>query len=105
MKNKYSQLYLTCANKAEADKISDALLVKHLIVCAKQVPVNSKFHGHGKIESRDEILLIMDSREDLFKQAETEVAKLHSYETFVLQQASLEKVSEKADHWLRQELA
>lgn len=92
--------YLTCADKTEADKIASVLLDKHLIACAKQIPVSSNFLWKGEIDHNDEVLLIMDSREDLFEQVEAEVAKLHSYETFVLQAITILKTSVAAVQWL-----
>ena len=103
-KQAYCQLWLTCVDKSEASKIANTLLVKHLVSCAKQTPVTSSFHWQGKIDSSDEILLIMDSREDLFDQAEREVAKVHSYETFVLQAVPVTKISKDAKLWLKKEL-
>jgi len=102
--NKYCQLWLTCVDKAEADKIAKVLLEKHLIVCAKQIPVGSDFLWKEKVDHNDEILLIMDSREDLFEKVESEVAKLHSYETFVLHAVSVVKVSSKAAKWMQDNL-
>lgn len=101
----YCQLWLTCANKTEADKIAKALLAKYLVACAKQLPVSSDFLWQGKIDHNDEILLVMDSHEDLFDKIEAEVAKLHSYETFVLQAIPVSKVSTAAAKWLEDSLA
>ena len=100
----FCQLQLTCADKAEADKIANTLLVKHFVACAKQVPVSSAYWWQGKIEHADEILLIMDSKPENFKKVEEEVAKLHSYDTFVLQQLPIEAVSANAAKWLSGEL-
>lgn len=102
--NEFCQLWLTCTDKTEADKIAKALLDKHLVACVKQGPVASDFHWQGKVEHADEILLVMESRLDLFDQVETEVAKLHSYETFVLEAISVAKVSKAAQKWLNKEL-
>lgn len=74
-------LYLTCANQGEADKIVQALLEKRLVVCVKKMPVNSDFLWQGKIDHSSEILLIMDSKEELFGEVEKEVKRLHSYDT------------------------
>lgn len=46
----------------------------------------------------------MDSREDLFEEVEREVAKLHSYDSFVLEVVPLSSVSKKAAQWLKKEL-
>jgi periplasmic divalent cation tolerance protein len=100
----YCQLQLTCANKEEASKIANTLLVKQLIACAKQKRLTSNYRWQGKIEQANEILLIMESRADLFNEIEAEVAELHSYDTFVLEAVPLTKISTKASRWLEREL-
>ena len=117
----FCNLYLTCADKKEADKIARALLKKRLVACVHKVPITSDFlwqgeaqydsaepsialAKEGKIKSSKEVLLQMDSREDLFDQVEREVTKLHSYGTFVLEATSVTKISKKAQQWLHKEL-
>jgi periplasmic divalent cation tolerance protein len=104
MKNDYCQLWLTCADKKEAKKIANTLLVKHLITCAKMWSVDSSFRWQGKIEPNDEVLLMMDSRSDLFEIIEVEIAKIHSYDTFVMQATPVTGVSKDAKKWLKEEL-
>lgn len=101
----YSQLWLTCANTVEADTIAKTLLGKKLVACVKQLPVSSDFRWGGKLERNEEVLLVMDSREDLFDEVEAVVAELHSYETFVLQAVNISRVSKDAQSWLGKELA
>lgn len=101
----YCQLYLTCFDKAEATKISDSLLEKKLITCAKQIETQSQFNWRGAMDYKEnEVILCMDSREDLFEEIEKEVSKLHSYQTFVLQAIPVSKTSQKAAKWLKDEL-
>ena len=102
---RYCQLLLACEDVAEADRIADALLEQYLIVCAKQIPVAAKYWWKDKLESANEVQLVMESAEDLFDAVEREVAKLHSYDTFALQMISLGKVSHKAQAWMDQNLA
>lgn len=104
MTNAACQLYLTCANAAEATEIANTLLVKQLIVCAKQLPVKADYRWQGKLAAAEEILLIMDSRLDLFDEVEKVVAKLHSYETFVLQAVPIGRLSTAANRWYMKEL-
>jgi periplasmic divalent cation tolerance protein len=96
----FCQLWLTCADEAEADAISHILLEKKLVACVKQLPVSADFQWQDKIENGKEILLVMDSRKDLFDEVETEVARLHSYDIFVLQAIPITKISKKAEDWL-----
>lgn len=100
----FCQLQLTCADKTEASKIAEVLLEKRLIVCSKQFTVASEFWWNESIERADEILLIMESREDLFAEIEVEISKIHSYETFVLQSFQVKRASEKAKDWLEENL-
>jgi len=103
--HKFCYIYLTCASSKEASKITAALLQKRLIACVKQLPVTSDFHRGGKIEHGKEVLLIMESRIDLFEEIEGEVAKLHSYDTFVLEAVPVTRVSQRAWEWLEKELS
>jgi len=103
-KSGYCQLWLTCANKKEANNIAKTLLVKRLVACAKQIPVNSDFRWKNNLEHNNEVLLIMESKVDLFDKVENEVAKLHSYETFVLEASPVLKISQKAQAWLEKEI-
>jgi periplasmic divalent cation tolerance protein len=104
MKKYYCQLYLTCSSSKEAEVIARHLLESRLITCAKAVAASSSFHWKGKINHNDEILLIMDSREDLFLKAEKVISRLHSYQTFVLQSVRTDKVSKDAKAWMDKEL-
>ena len=94
------ELFLTCADQAEAGKIADALLEHHLVACVKFEPVHSKFWWQGKLEESDEVKISMLSIAENFDRIETEVAKLHSYDTFVLQGVSLAYLNNEAAEWL-----
>lgn len=100
----YIQLHLTCADTEEAANIATSLLDQRLIVCAKQMPVTSKSWWRGGVEEGEEIVLVMDSVEDLFTEIETEVARLHSYEVFVLQALPLVGLSVGAQAWVEENL-
>ncbi|MDO8503512.1 MAG: divalent-cation tolerance protein CutA [bacterium] len=97
-------LLLTCANQNEADKITNNLLDKKLIVCCKRFPLNSSFLWQGAKEVNSEVMLIMDSREDLFDEIEEEVRKLHSYKTFVLTALPISKTTKDVENWMNTEL-
>lgn len=100
----YTNLFLTCKDQDEATKIADALLNDHLITCARFVPITSRYWWEGKIVGDQEVLVIMESREDLFKEVEAKVSELHSYDTFILQSVPLSQVSQGAAFWLDKEL-
>ena len=102
--SKFCQLWLTVGSKKEADKIANTLLVKHLVACVRQMPVSSDFWWHGKQEHSEEVLLQMESALELFDAVEKEVAKLHRYDTFVLEATPVSQISQSAANWLKTEL-
>lgn len=100
----FCYLFLTCTHSAEATTIAKSLLQSKLVACAKQMSVGSDFLWHGTVDHNDEVLLIMESREDLFDEIETIVAQFHSYDTFVLEMLPVTKVSKKASEWMSNSL-
>ena len=97
-------LFLACANDKEADKITKTLLEKRLIICSKKMPIFSSFLWKRKINSSNEILLIMDSIEENFDKIESEVKKLHSYKTFVLTSLPVSQTNKEVRDWAKKEL-
>ncbi|MBI2066001.1 divalent-cation tolerance protein CutA [Candidatus Woesebacteria bacterium] len=97
-------LFLACADDEEAEKISQSLLKKRLIVCAKKTPVSSAFFWKRKIDKANEVLLVMETIEENFEEIEKEVRKIHSYETFVLSAIPVVKYSKGVAEWLKEGL-
>lgn len=93
-------LYLTCADTNEAKIITAALLEARLVTCVRQSAVSSSYWWDGKINHDNEILLMMESREEQFNAIETTVAKLHSYDEFVLTAIPVSRTTEGVEKWL-----
>ena len=81
MDSNYIIVLVTTPNKAEAEKIAQALLEKKLIACANIInSVTSFFFWLGKVERAEECLVVMKSRRDLFGELAGCLKGLHSYE-------------------------
>lgn len=93
-------LFLTCANKSDADKIAHVLLSKKLVSCVKMMPINSSYLWKNKIEKSKEILLIMDSLLRNYDKIDDELKKIHSYDTHTLFCVEIEKLNKKASDWI-----
>ncbi len=102
MQPDFVELVLTCGSWQEAQKIADVLLQKYLVACVEFMEIKSKYHWQGNIDEADEIKLIMETVAANFDKVEAEVKKLHSYETFVLQQIPLSRISKGAAQWLQE---
>jgi periplasmic divalent cation tolerance protein len=94
-------LFLTCANRTEADKIAAKLLDDKLAACVRQAAVASDYLWKGKTEHSEEVLLIIESIEDKFDKIEAVVRQLHSYETFVLTAYPVLRASEGVERWVK----
>jgi len=106
LNNQYIIVFVTTANKQEAEKISQNLLEARLIACANIVgPMASYFHWKGKTEQVREFLVIMKSRSDLFEQLSASVAKLHSYEVPEIISIPVIEGSKPYIEWLDNNLA
>lgn len=97
-------LLLTCPNQTEADKIAAALLKKRLVACAKKIPVASQFWWEGKIEKAKEVLLLLETREDMVPKIESAVRPLHSHKTFVLLALPISHASPGVADWINESL-
>ncbi|KKP50398.1 MAG: CutA1 divalent ion tolerance protein [Candidatus Roizmanbacteria bacterium GW2011_GWA2_33_33] len=94
-------LFLSCKNIKEADSISIQLLKEKLIVCTKKISIDSSYLWKNKIESNQEVLLIMDSIEKNFEKIDKEVKKIHSYKVYTLLMTEVNKININAFKWLK----
>ena len=96
----FVELFLTCRDQAEAEKIAQSLLEQHLVACVKFESVRSRYWWQGKLEVSDELELSMLSTSGNFVRIEAELTKLHSYNTFVLHATPVVRLNEAAVTWL-----
>ena len=76
----YVVILVTASGRDEADKITAALLEKRKAACVSiMAPVASRFWWKGKIDSADEVLLIIKTRETAVSDIINTVQRNHSY--------------------------
>ncbi len=100
MTTEFSYFYLTC-DESQKEQLAQALLEARLIVCAKFVPVSAMYWWSAAIERAEETLMIMEGSSENFAKIEQEIAKVHSYDTFVLTQVPMENINNDAEQWIR----
>jgi periplasmic divalent cation tolerance protein len=80
--SEFIMVYMTTADRAEADAIAEALVGAKLAACVNVLgEVASVYRWQGKAEKAAEIALIAKTRAALFDQLRDKVKALHSYET------------------------
>ena len=77
----YITILITASSEEEAGRIGKTLVEEKLVACANIIPkIRSIFSWKGEICDEDEVLMILKSKESLFRQIEDRVKTLHSYE-------------------------
>ena len=71
----------TCPDRASADVIAQALLERRLAACINILPgVSSMYRWQGKIETAEEVLLVIKTRQPRYAELEAEILSHHPYE-------------------------
>jgi len=74
---------VTCGSAAEARKIAKAVVGKRLAACVNifSTPVEAVYRWKGALQNAREWLVIIKTSAKELKKLESEVMRLHSYET------------------------
>jgi periplasmic divalent cation tolerance protein len=77
----YIVVFITTKDTEEAEKIAKSLLKQRQAACINIVPtVDSQFWWQDKLDSANESLLIVKTKESLLPKIVKSVKKIHSYE-------------------------
>jgi len=78
---KFIQVTTTTETKEGALKIAQVILEKRLTACIQVIgPITSSYWWRGSIETAEEWLCIIKSREDLYKELVRTIRQLHPYD-------------------------
>ncbi|MCX5849684.1 MAG: divalent-cation tolerance protein CutA [Deltaproteobacteria bacterium] len=101
----YIQISTTTETKQQAQKIAQYLVETKLAACVQITgPIESIYRWKGKVETANEWLCLIKTREDLFDKVEAAIKKLHSYETPEIITVPIVKGSKEYLNWLDSEL-
>ncbi len=77
----YCMIHCTVQNKKAAIEIAKNLTKKRLIACCNIIPsVTSIYIWKNKIQEDNEVLMIMKTETELYKQIEIEIKTMHNYD-------------------------
>ena len=101
----YIQVLTTVEHKSDAENIAKILVEKHIAACVQIIgPLTSYFQWQGKLDSAQEYLCLIKSRDDLFAELEAEVKSIHPYEVPELLATPITKGGREYLKWLAAEL-
>ena len=100
----YIVVFVTTNSAKEAKKISRTLVEEKLAACCNIIsPIQSIYQWQGKICEDKEILIMLKTKKNLFKQVDARVRELHSYEVPEVIAIPIVEGSDKYMSWLKNE--
>ena len=97
----HSIILITSPNFKSAKKITDHLLNEKLVACVSILPIiKSKYWWKGKIESHSEVLMILKTKTNLYKEIEKEVKNLHPYTVPEIISFKIDKSNKDYLNWI-----
>jgi periplasmic divalent cation tolerance protein len=101
----YVQVTPTTETKADAQAIASAVVEQRLAGCVQIIgPIASIYWWQGKVETADEWLCVIKSREDLYEQLEKAIQEVHPYEVPEILAIPVTRGSKSYLAWLEDEL-
>lgn len=98
-------IYITCKDKKEAEKIGLALIKNKLAGCVNIFPlIKSIFRWKGKIEKKNEAVLIVKTTKNNFFAIEREVKKLSGFTAPCILEISIGRGNKEYLNWLKSEI-
>jgi periplasmic divalent cation tolerance protein len=100
------QVVTTTCSKEEAEMIARALVERRLAACVQVVgPLTSTYHWQGRVETAQEFLCIIKTRQSHYLALEDAIRELHSYEVPEILAFQVTSGNRAYLDWLRGELA
>lgn len=101
-------LILTTFNnkdKEKAGEIAKELLKQKLAGCVLALPTISFFWWEGKLENPAEILMVIKTRENLFKKVKEFLERRHPYRIPFIARFKIQEVNKAYEDWLESAVA
>ena len=101
----YIQVTTTTETKEQAEQIAQHLVESRLAACVQiNGPITSIYRWKGKVETANEWLCLIKTREELFEKVEAAIKKMHSYEIPEIIAMPIVKCSKEYLIWLDDQL-
>jgi periplasmic divalent cation tolerance protein len=100
------QVVTTTASQEEAERIAQALVTRRLAACVQVAgPISSTYRWKGELESSQEWLCTIKTRQSHYHLLEAAIRELHSYEVPEILAIGIVAGSRDYLDWLAAELA
>jgi len=104
--DRFSLVLVTAPDLKVARRLADAALQARLIACANLIPrIESHYWWQGKVESGNEVLLLLKTTTARLKPLERLVLAKHSYDTPEFIALPISRINKRYAAWLRASLS
>ena len=101
----YIQVLTTVEQSDDAEKIAKTLVEKRLAACVQIYgPMKSYFQWQGRVDTAQEYLCLIKSRNDLFAELEKVIKSRHPYEVPEIITTPITNGNKEYLDWLEEEL-
>ena len=101
----YIQVLTTTETKSDAQAIARAVVEKRLAACVQTIgPITSTYWWQGEIETAEEWLCVIRSRQDLYERLEEAIREVHPYDVPEILAVPVIAGSKSYLEWLDNEL-
>jgi len=98
---KYIVVIVSAGSKEEAEKITYALVEKKLVACGKVLgPAKSFYTWQGKIESKEEWVILVKSTKKAFNEIKNTIKTMHSYDVPEILSLPVDEGNEEYFSWI-----
>lgn len=98
-------IFCMCGTHEEALSIGHSLVEARFAACVNVLPpVHSVYRWEGKIETADEVLLVIKTTQERFPAVRDRIAQLHTYDTPEIIAVAVVDGSDKYLAWLREQV-
>ena len=76
----YCMATITCASRADAERLAAGVLEKRLAACVQLLEITSFYEWKGKLNKDPEVLMILKTRKALYPLLEDHIVRHHPYD-------------------------
>ncbi len=101
MSTHYRLVFCTCPDDDTAARLAQGMVEARLAACVNILPnIRSVYSWKGKLESDDEVLLLIKTRQDRIDDLEQFILSHHPYELPEIVSVSIEQGQQKYLQWI-----
>jgi len=103
---RFLEVFTTTGNKKDAEMLARVLVEMRLAACVQILgPIHSIYRWKGTVESSEEWLCIVKTREPLYEKLQKAITDMHSYEVPQILALSVSLGNPPYFSWLQDELS